>query len=141
MNYLELVKQINWTAISAIASWIQLLIVFVPIIIYFFFSKFNYIDYWILNKNENGMEVVLHNKSKSSLFLLKEEIVKKNQNIPHTITIPFDTQVDYVCIKPDETTHIIIDYGMLGISQLDTLILTLEFGGKKLKQHKKLRSK
>lgn len=129
----------NWELLSALAAWTEIFILFIPAVGYFFYSKINFVNYWTLNQTSNGMAVAIHNKSKSSLFVLQEEICVKSSHNCHKYKLPIEkTQV---CIKPDDVIYINIDYEMYHISISDKIILYLQFAGKGRKQKKKIKKR
>lgn len=141
MDCLKQFKFINWDAWSALAAWIEIMILFIPAVAYFFYSKFSFVSYWVFNQTSNGMNVAIHNKSKSSLFISEEEICVKNGQNCHIYHLPMKSncEMNYVCIRPDEVIYISIDYEMYHISSSDQIILYIQFGGKKHKQKKKIK--
>lgn len=141
MDWLKQLGYINWDALSALAAWTEIMILFVPAVGYFIYSKLNYTNYWVLNQTSNGMIIAIHNKSKSSLFILQEEICVKNGQNYHTHCLPMKSncEMNYVYIRPDDTIYISIDYEMYNISYSDQIILYIQFGGKKRKQKKRIK--
>lgn len=141
MQFLDYIKTINWDAVSALAAWLEILLIFIPAASYFIYSKINYISYWNFKQTPNGMMIALHNKRKSSLFILNQEIVVKRKKSSHTYQLPLqsDANLDYICIKPNEIATIKIDYEIYGISTLDTVFLKIQFGGKLFKKTKKVK--
>ena len=141
MDLLKQLEFINWNIVSALAAWTEILIIFVPAVVYFFYSKLSFVDYWAFNQTSNGMSVAIHNNSRSSLFILQEELCVKNSQNNHTYCIPLKSnyEINYVCIKPDEAIYIDIDYEIYHISYSDQIILYIQFGGKKRKQRKKIK--
>ena len=128
----------NWDLWSALAAWTEIIILFIPAVGYFFYLKFSFVSYWVFNQTSNGMNVAVHNKSKSSLFVLQEEICVKNGQNCHTYCLP--TKLN-LCIRPDDVIYINIDYEMYHISASDQIILNNQFGGKRRKQKKKIKKR
>ena len=132
---------IDWNTISAVATCFEVIIVFIPAVFFFVYYKVNYLDWWIYDQNQNGMKVVLHNKSKSSIFVLKQTIqVKNNETREYTIPLISNSEINSIQIKPDDFIVLNIDFGLYDISHDCDVILYLEFGGKGkriIKLHKK----
>ena len=141
MDLLKQLEDINWDVWSALAAWTEIMIIFIPAVWYFVYSKFSFISYWIFNQTPNGMNVAIHNKSKSSLFILQEEICVKNSQNSHTYCLPVkaNCEMNQVCIRPDDVIYISIDYEMYHISISDQIILYIQFGGKRRKNKKRIR--
>lgn len=138
MNWLKELDLTNWNMWSALAAWIELMFFFIPAIGYFLYSKISYVDYWIFNQTESGMKIAIHNKSKTSLFVLQEEICVKNRKKSCTYQLPVQSnhEVNYMCIQPDGVIYINIDYAIYQIVSSDQIILFIQFGGKRYKQKK-----
>lgn len=143
MNLLNQIDIMNWDLWSALAAWTEIIILFIPAVGYFFYSKFSYVSYWVFNQTTNGMYVAIHNKSKSSLFVLQEEICVKNGQNCHTYSLSAkaNCEMNQICIRPDDVIYINIDYEMYHISSSDEIILYIQFGGKKRKQKKKIKKR
>lgn len=141
MDWLRQLDILNWDALSALAAWTEIMILFIPAVVYFFYSKISYVGYWSFNQTPNGMKVAVHNKSKSSLFILQEEICVKNKLTSHTycLSIQSNCGMNYICIKPDDIIYINIDYEIFHILPSDRIILYIQFGGKRCKQRKKIK--
>ncbi len=141
MDLLKQFEFINWDFWSALAAWTEIMIFFIPAVAYFFYSKFSFVSYWIFNQTSNGMNIAIHNKSKSSLFILQEEICVKNSQNCHTYCLPMKSNCDMnqICIRPDDVIYINIDFEIYNISSFDQIILYIQFGGKKRKQKKKIK--
>lgn len=141
MNWLKQLELINWDMWAALAEWIEIMILFIPVVGYFFYSKLSFVNYWEFNQTSNGMNIAIHNKSKSSLFILQEELCVKNGHNCHTYYLPMklNFEINYVCIRPDDVIYINIDYEMYHIEPSDQVILYIQFGGKRHKQKRKIK--
>ena len=141
MDWLKQLELINWDIWTAIAAWTEIMLFFIPAVGYFFYSRISFVSYWVFNQTSNGMNVAIHNKSKSSLFILQEELCVKNGQNCHTYQLPIKSncEMNYICIRPDDVIYINIDYEIYHISSTDQIILYIQFGGKRHKQKRKIR--
>lgn len=141
MQFYDYIKTVNWDAVSALAAWVEILLIIIPVISYFIYSKINYVSYWNFRQTPNGIMIALHNKRKSSLFILKQEIYIKRKKLSCTYQLPLqsDSNLDYICIKPDEIIYIKIDYEIYDISISDKVFLKIRFGGKSREKTKKVK--
>lgn len=132
-------SEINWEAVSAIASWTEILLVIIPAIILYIYYKFSYVNFWLFDQTLNGVKVAIHNKSKNTLFILNAKLIIKHKwkNIEYDLPITSDTQ--YSSIKPDSIVQFQIDYAIYDIKDTDTIKFRIQFGGKYLKKHKKVK--
>lgn len=132
-------NEINWEAVSAIASWTEILLIVIPAIILYIYYKFSYVDFWLFDQTLNGVKVAIHNKSKNTLFILKAKLIIKHKwkNIEYDLLVISDRQDS--SIKPDSVVQFHIDYEIYDIEDTDTIKIRLEFGGKYLKKHKKVK--
>ena len=125
-------QTINWDAVSAITSCIEIIIIFLPALYFFIYFKISFIDWWIYNQNENGMKVAIHNKSKSSIFILDEIIIVKNKKkIQYSIPMISNSDTKFICIKPDDIIYINVDFKQYKITSICDVFMQLEFGGKR----------
>lgn len=143
MNLLKQLEFVNWDFWSALAAWAEILIIIIPAVGYFFYSKFCFVSYWTFNQTTNGMKIAIHNKGISSLFVLQAEICVKNKRNCQTycLLMKSNYEINQVCIRPDDVIYIDIDYEMYHISSSDKIILYIQFGGKRCKQRKKLKKR
>lgn len=141
MNCLVQLNLLDWEMWSAIAAWIEIIILFIPIIGYIFYSKLNFANYWVLNQTSNGIDIAIHNKSKSSLFVLQEEICVKNSKgcSTYSLFIKHNSKINHICIKPDKIICISIDYEMYHILPSDQIILYIQYGGRKYRKKIKIK--
>lgn len=132
---------IDWEILSALAAWAEILLIFIPAVYYFVRFKMDFVSYWIFEETSNGLKVAIHNKTKSSLFILHQELcVKKSQGIKkHTISMETYNETLPICVKPDEVIYIIIDYEIYNIAPSDHLVLNMQFAGKCGTQKKKIK--
>lgn len=127
-------QKIDWNTIAAIATCMEVIIVLVPALFYLVYFKINYLDWWIYSHNQNGMKIVIHNKSKSSVFLLKQKLqIKSNSNKEHDIPQKSNSEINSIQIKPDEFIVINVDFGFYNITPNCDVFLHLKFGGKRKK--------
>ena len=141
MDFVFELQTIDWNTIAAIATCLEVIIVFIPALFFFVYFKINYLDWWIYNQTQNGMKVVLHNKSKSSIFVLRQTIqVKSNSNREYTIPLMSNSEINSIQIKPDDFIVLNLDFRLYDITPDCDVILHLEFGGKRkriIRLHKK----
>ena len=139
MNNMKWLNEINWEAMSAIASWTEILLIIIPAIILYIYYKFSYVNFWLFDQTLNGVKVAIHNKSKNTLFILNAKLIIKHKwkNIEYDLPVISDTQ--YSSIKPDSVAQFHIDYAMYEIKDSDIIKLRIQFGGKYLKKHKKVK--
>lgn len=127
-----MLQNIDWNAITAIAAWVEILIFFIPAILIYIRSKIRYVEFWISEKTTNGLKIGIHNKSKYSLYMLREKIeIKGKSNIsPRHYFKDLDYIGEPLRIEPDATIFINIDYEIYQILSSDKIILYVKFGGK-----------
>lgn len=132
-------REINWDAVSAIASWTEILLIIIPAIVLYIYYKFSYVNFWLFEETPNGVKVALHNKSKNTLFISNAKLIikRKWKNIVYDLPVISDKQ--YSSIPPDSVVQFHIDYAMYKIKDSDTIKLRIQFGGKYLKKYKKVR--
>lgn len=132
-------SDINWEAMSAIASWTEIFLIIIPAIVLYIYYKFSYVNFWLFDQTLNGVKVVIHNKSKNTLFILNAKLIIRHKwkNVEYDLPVISDTQ--YSSIKPDNVAQFHIDYAMYEIKDNDIIKLRIQFGGKCLKKHKKVK--
>lgn len=136
---MKCVYSINWDAVTAIAACLEVLLVLVPAIILVINYKLCYIEFWFYKKTSNGVTIVLHNKSKSSLFLLDQTMINKRHGSKKKcrISLPLNNENNNR-IEPDGITYIPIDYAIYKTCASDKKIIKLKFGGKFMKKKIKI---
>lgn len=132
-------SEINWEAVSAVASWIEIFLIIIPAIILYIYYKFSYVNFWLFDQTLNGVKVAIHNKSKNTLFILNAKLIIKYKwkNVKYDLPVIPDTQ--YFSIKPDSIVQFQIDYAIYNIQDTDTIKIRIQFGGKHLKKYKKVK--
>lgn len=138
---MKCLSEINWEAVSAIASWIEILLIIIPAIVLYVYYKFSYVNFWLFNQTLNGVKVAVHNKSKNTLFITNAKLIIKHKwkSIVYDLSVISDKQ--YPSISPDSVIQFPIDYAMYEIKDSNTIKLSIQFGGKYLKKYKKVRRK
>lgn len=140
-NWLNILTNINWDAVSAIAACLEVIIILVPAVIFFFYTRLKFAKLWISNKSQNGIQIAIHNKSKNSIYLLNEKIITSNKSgiNKFDIHINFEDDSKFICIQPDEAIFVDIDFAKYSIVSGSTITLELKFGGKFRKVRKKIK--
>lgn len=128
-------NMVNWEAVSAITSIFEICLLFVPTILVYLYVRVVLIDCWIYNETKNGLEIAIHNKGKTSIYILNLKIIKTSSSFCKAY-VYCET---FICIKPDEMYPIHIDYQKYSLTQTDSLKLEMNYGGKKRKLCKKIR--
>lgn len=136
---MKCLNQINWEALSAIASWTQILLIIIPAIVFCIYYKISYVDFWVFDQTANGIKVAIHNKSKNTLFILNAKLIIKQKRKTQVYDLPLSADKQYSSISPDSITQFNVDYTIYEIEDSDTIKLKIQFGGKYLKKHKKVR--
>lgn len=124
MNCLVELGVIDWNKCTALATWFSNMLILYPMFIYFLVKTLKYIDHWFLDESTTGLTIAIHNKTKSSLFILQAKLVIQGE---HTKDIDDLTSN---CIKPDEFLKIPIDYVKHGITDAEHVSLHIHFAGK-----------
>lgn len=136
---MKLLSEINWEAVSAIASWAEILLIIIPAIVLYIYYKFSYVNFWLFEQTLNGVKVAIHNKSKNKLFILDAKLIIKHKQKNIVYDLPVISDKQYSSINPDSVIQFHIDYAMYEIKESDTIRLRIQFGGKHFKKHKKVR--
>lgn len=139
MNDMKYVNQVNWEALSTIASWAEIFLIIIPAVTLYIYYKISYVNFWVFNQTINGVKVAIHNKSKNSLFILNIKLIIKNKRNIKIYDYPLSLSQEYLSIDPDDITQINIDYAKYEINDNDSIKLKIQFGGKYLKKYKKVK--
>lgn len=141
MKCLKQLDITNWNKWSAWAAWAQFAFLFLPAFCYFFRKRLCYINCWFFDASQNGIKMAIHNKSRTSLFMLRPEICIRNSQVSHTRRshISLNCIANYTCIKPDDVIYINIDYVKYNISPSDHITLYVRFAGKRFSKRKKIK--
>lgn len=108
-------NSIDWTFVQVIIEIIDTLIVIIPALIGFIYYTFKKINI-IINNEQNGSLVIIHNISKNTIFLNKIAVVCKQGNKKVLLKNKDFNLSEIVEIAPDKTLKIKIDYTLLNIS-------------------------